>query len=277
MSVTPVLSVKDLTINYDNFPAVDNISFDVQEGDCLGIVGPNGAGKTTLFRAILGLQSFSGNMKLFGYENPKYSSIIPLIGYVPQKVTFEPNFPATVYDVVSMGLISDKRIVQGVKLIQQCDCCWNRIYQSIEKNDDKITQALHTVGLESLRNRRIGELSGGELQRVLLSHALVNKPNLLLLDEATRGLDQSGSASFYRKIEEIRNDTGCAVLMISHDLHVVMGASDRVICLNGHICCQGAPDSVASSPEYKALFGSELDGTLALYKHKHDHHHDRES
>ena len=115
MSVTPVLDVKDLTINYDNFPAVDNISFDVQQGDCLGIVGPNGAGKPTLFRAILGLQSFSGKIKLFGFEDSKYNSIIPLIGYVPQKVTFEPNFPATVFDVVSMGLISEKRIVHGAK------------------------------------------------------------------------------------------------------------------------------------------------------------------
>ncbi len=110
----------------------------------------------------------------------------------------------------------------------------------------------------------MSSLSGGELQRVLLSRALIDKPDLLLLDEATRGLDQPGAAAFYRKIESIKNDTGCAILMISHDLHVVMGASDRVICLNGHICCQWAPDSVASSPEYKALFESDVDGTFAL-------------
>ena len=118
--------------------------------------------------------------------------------------------------------------------------------------------------------KQMSTLSAGQLQRVLLARALVNKPDVLLLDEATRGLDQPGSAAFYKKIEEIRNTTGCAILMISHDLHVVMSASNRVICLNGHICCQGEPQSVASSPEYKAMFGSNVDGTLALYQHNHD-------
>ena len=112
------------------------------------------------------------------------------------------------------------------------------------------------------------------MQRVLLARALINNPEILLLDEATRGLDQPGVASFYRKIENIRNSTNCAILMISHDLHVVMSSSDRVICVNGHICCEGAPESVATSPEYKALFGSDVDGTFALYRHHHDHKHD---
>ena len=123
--------------------------------------------------------------------------------------------------------------------------------------------------------KQISTLSAGQLQRVLLARALVNKPDVLLLDEATRGLDQPGSAAFYKKIEEIRNTTGCAILMISHDLHVVMSASNRVICLNGHICCQGEPQSVASSPEYKAMFGSNVDGTLALYQHNHKNNHNQ--
>ena len=123
--------------------------------------------------------------------------------------------------------------------------------------------------------KQISTLSAGQLQRVLLARALVNKPEVLLLDEATRGLDQPGSAAFYRRIEEIRNSTGCAILMISHDLHVVMSASNRVICLNGHICCQGEPRSVASSPEYKAMFGSNVDGTFALYQHNHNNNHNQ--
>ena len=104
---------------------------------------------------------------------------------------------------------------------------------------------------------------------MLLARALMNDPDVLLLDEATRGLDQPGSAAIYKKIEEVRESSGCAVLMISHDLHVVMSASNRVICLNGHICCQGEPQSVASSPEYRDLFGSNIDGTFALYQHNH--------
>ena len=112
------------------------------------------------------------------------------------------------------------------------------------------------------------------MQRVLLARALINDPELLLLDEATQGLDQSGSAAFYRQIDEVRRATGCAVLMISHELHVVMSASDRVICLNGHVCCEGTPEIVSAAPEYRALFGTGTGGALALYRHEHDHAHD---
>ena len=160
-------------------------------------------------------------MKLFGYENPKYNSIIPLIGYVPQKVTFEPNFPATVYDVVAMGIISEKRIVQGAKLIQECGCCWNRVYQSIKKNDDKITQALHTVGLESLRDRRIGELSGGELQRVFIAKALVKDPLLLILDEPVASVDVESQLKFYNVIKTINEQNNITVIWSSHDLDAI--------------------------------------------------------
>jgi zinc transport system ATP-binding protein len=119
----------------------------------------------------------------------------------------------------------------------------------------------------------MSELSGGQLQRVLLARALVARPDLLLLDEPTAGLDQPGSAAFYALIDEVRRETGCAVLMISHELHVVMAASDRVICLNGHVCCHGTPEHVSSAPEYRALFGTGTRGALALYRHEHDHSH----
>ena len=112
------------------------------------------------------------------------------------------------------------------------------------------------------------------MQRVLLARAILNRPQLLVLDEATQGLDQSGSAAFYRLIEELRSELGCAVLMVSHELHVVMAASDRVICLNGHVCCEGAPEHVATAPEYRALFGTGTQGALALYRHEHNHSHD---
>ena len=128
--------------------------------------------------------------------------------------------------------------------------------------------------MPDLLTHQMSKLSGGQFQRVLLARALIGSPDVLLLDEATQGLDQAGSASFYRQIETVRNETGCAVLMISHELHVVMSASDRVICLNGHVCCAGTPAVVASAPEYRALFGSGTRGALALYRHDHDHDHD---
>ena len=133
--------------------------------------------------------------------------------------------------------------------------------------DRGLLRAQQILGSEDYLSTQISNLSGGQLQRVLLARALLNDPDILLLDEATRGLDQPGSAAFYKKIEEVRESSGCAVLMISHDLHVVMSASNRVICLNGHICCQGEPQSVASSPEYRDLFGSNIDGAFALYQH----------
>ena len=117
------------------------------------------------------------------------------------------------------------------------------------------------------------QLSGGQFQRVLLARALLVRPDILILDEATQGLDQPGIAAFYRLVEEVRDEEGCAVLLVSHDLHVVMSATDRVICLNGHVCCEGAPQVVSQAPEYRRLFGLGTGGALALYQHDHDHHH----
>ena len=137
-----------------------------------------------------------------------------------------------------------------------------------------VDDALHKAGVGDLAKRQMADLSGGQFQRVLLARALLNTPDILILDEATQGLDQPGAAAFYRQIEEVRREMGCAVLMVSHDLHVVMAASDRVLCLNGHVCCEGTPEIVADAPEYRALFGSGTQGALALYRHEHTHSHD---
>jgi zinc transport system ATP-binding protein len=127
--------------------------------------------------------------------------------------------------------------------------------------------------MSGLGARQMIDLSGGQFQRALLAQAILRRPDLLVLDEAAQGLDQPGVAQFYRLVEELRGELGCAVLMVSHDLHVVMAASDRVICLNGHVCCEGAPTVVSAAPEYWALFGFGTQGALALYRHEHDHSH----
>ena len=138
-------------------------------------------------------------------------------------------------------------------------------------------EALERLGIERLAKAQLTALSGGEMQRALLARALLRAPDLLAMDEPTQGLDQPGEAAFYELIAEIRAETGAAVLMVSHDIHVVMGASDRVICLNGHVCCEGAPTQVSAMPAYRALFGHGTRGALALYRHEHDHSHDHDA
>ena len=142
------------------------------------------------------------------------------------------------------------------------------------RSKPEIATALARVGAHDTQSRQVTELSGGQLQRVLLARAILGSPDLLLLDEPTTGLDQAGSAAFYQLLESLRDELGCAILQVSHELHVVMSASDRVICLNGHVCCEGAPDVVVQAPEYRALFGTQTGGALALYRHEHDHAHD---
>ena len=234
-----LIEVQNLNVAYGKNKVLKDVNLTLSKNEIVTIVGPNGSGKTTLFKAIIGsIPIRSGKVVI--KQNLK-------IGYVPQVLNIDRSLPLTV-----------GRFLKLAK----------------KRNDQGFLRALQVLDSDDLLSSQISNLSAGQLQRVLLGHALMNEPDILLLDEATRGLDQPGSAAFYKKIEEIRDTTGCAILMISHDLHVVMSASNRVICLNGHVCCQGEPNSVASSPEYKALFGSKIDGTLALYQHDHNHSHD---
>ena len=232
-----LIQVEGLSVSYGARTALSDVSLRIEPNEIVTIVGPNGSGKTTLLRAIIGA------------VKPSVGSIVQAsnlkIGYVPQKLHIDDTLPITVSRFLKLpGGLADV--------------------------DDVLKQA----GVPELEKEQLSQLSGGQFQRVLLARALIGKPDLLLLDEATQGLDQRGSASFYQQIETVRQATGCAVLMISHELHVVMSASDRVICLNGHVCCEGAPASVASAPEYRALFGTGTGGALALYRHEHDHGHD---
>ena len=167
------------------------------------------------------------------------------VGYAPQRLALDHTMPVTVDRFLALsGAARPER-----------------------------ASALARVGVPELAGRQMIDLSGGQFQRALLAQAILRRPDILVLDEAAQGLDQPGVARFYRLIEELRAEFGCAVLMVSHDLHVVMAASDRVVCLNGHVCCEGAPTVVSAAPEYRALFGLGTQGALALYRHEHDHSH----
>ena len=234
-----LIQVEDLTVRYGASTALSGVSLHVEPGEIVTIVGPNGSGKTSLLRAIIGAVKPAKGRVIHG------SGV--KIGYVPQNLHIDETLPITV-----------SRFLKLPSYVAVAD----------------ISYALTQAGVPDLAKAQLSQLSGGQFQRVLLARALIGKPDLLLLDEATQGLDQRGSASFYQQIETVRQDTGCAILMISHELHVVMSASDRVICLNGHVCCEGTPAVVASAPEYRALFGTGTGGALALYRHKHDHSHE---
>ena len=234
-----LIKISNLEVKYGSKFVLKNMNLSLKAGEIVTIVGPNGSGKTTLFKAIIGTVSVSkGTIEV----KPNLR-----IGYVPQQLKIDQTLPITVERFLKLSNINFEKSLDKTELI---------------------------LGSKDLLDVQINSLSGGEMQRVLLARALINDPQVLLLDEATRGLDQPGVAAFYKKIENIRKSTNCAILMISHDLHVVMSSSDRVICVNGHICCQGTPEIVATSPEYQALFGGDVDGTFALYRHHHDHKHD---
>lgn len=233
-----LIKVENLAVSYGSNVVLRNVSFSLNSGEIVTIVGPNGSGKTSLFRALIGAM-----MPAEGEINLKAGL---KIGYVPQRLHIDPTLPITV-----------ERFMRLSTKVPVHSC----------------QSALDSAGVPNIMKQQMNQLSGGQFQRVLLARALIEKPDVLLLDEATQGLDQPGSATFYQQIDAVRRETGCAVLMISHELHVVMSASDRVICLNGHICCEGTPAVVASAPEYRALFGSGTGGAFALYQHDHDHHH----
>jgi len=238
--VSELISARGLAKSYGGRRVLDHVDFRLHPGEIVTIVGPNGSGKSTLLRLLAGAETAtSGTItRMPGLR----------IGYVPQKLHIDTTLPLTARRFLDLPVRAGSAVAGA---------------------------ALQRVGLdEGMAAAQMSDLSGGQFQRVMLARALMLKPQVLMLDEATQGLDQPGSAAFYRLIEELRRDLGCAVLMVSHELHVVMSASDRVICLNGHVCCEGAPEHVSSAPEYRALFGTGTGGALALYRHDHDHAHD---
>ncbi|MBV7380027.1 metal ABC transporter ATP-binding protein [Maritimibacter dapengensis] len=237
-----LFQMKGVGISFGGNRILGHVTLSMEPGEIVTVVGPNGSGKSTLLRILVGALPVD--------EGEVIRKQGLRIGYVPQRLQLDPTLPMTVSRMM-------------------------RLRRKVSRAD--VSDALEQAGIPTLANRQMSELSGGQFQRVMLARALLGRPELLILDEATAGLDQPGTASFYRQIEQVRQDMGCGVLMVSHDLHVVMSASDRVICLNGHICCEGEPSHVASAPEYRALFGEGTKGALALYAHHHDHNHTHEA
>ncbi|APX91015.1 zinc ABC transporter ATP-binding protein ZnuC [Brevirhabdus pacifica] len=238
-----MIEAHGLAAGYPGGAGIHDVDFRITAGEIVTVIGPNGSGKSTLIKALIGvLRPGAGTIR----RSPGLR-----IGYVPQTLEIGPALPMTVERFLSLP--------RGPGRAERA-------------------AALARVGAEGLEGRQMSRLSGGQFQRVLLARAILSRPQMLILDEPTKGLDQPGIAAFYRLLEQVRAETGCAVLLVSHDLHVVMGASDRVICMNGHVCCEGAPDAVADAPAYRALFGDAAAGALALYRHEHDHshHHDHD-
>ena len=216
-----------------------DVDLSVRRREIVTVVGPNGSGKTTLLKVLIGAHAPS--------EGVVVREAGLRIGYVPQRLAIDQAMPLTVARWLGLSGTSNK---------------------------EKYLQIAEQVGISGLLQQQMVSLSGGEFQRALLALSLLVRPDLLVLDEPTQGLDQPAVASFYRLIEDVREELDWAVLMGSHDLHGVMRSSDHVICLNGHVCCQGTPTLVSAAPEYQALFGFGTEGALALYRHDHDHRHD---
>jgi len=217
---------------------VRGVSMTVEAGEIVTLIGPNGSGKSTTAKLALGVLSVDE-----GHISRKEGLCV---SYVPQNLKLSPHLPLTVTRFLRLTSRPDRKA---------------------------INLALKATGTDHLADEQMGSLSGGEFQRVLLARAILSSPELLVLDEPVQGVDFKGELALYELIEDIRNQLNCGILLISHDLHVVMSTTDRVICLNGHVCCSGTPATVSSSDEFKSLFGHRASSGLAIYEHKHDHEH----
>ena len=229
--------LKDAGYRQNDKWLVKGVSLEVEKGKIVTLIGPNGSGKSTTAKIALGI------FKKIEGEVEKYTN---KIGYVPQKISIDWTLPLRVYDFLTL--------TENISEVA-------------------IDEALSLTGVIHLKNKNLGNLSGGEFQRVLLARAISKKPELLVLDEPVQWVDFTGEIALYELIKKISDQLNCGILLISHDLHTVMSATDHVVCLNGHVCCSGSPIDVAKNNEYKALFGEQASQILTRYEHKHDHVH----
>ena len=232
-----LVQLENVGVFQNNKWLVEDVSLNVEKGKIVTLIGPNGSGKTTTAKIALGIfKNIKGKVKKFTNK----------IGYVPQKISIDWTLPIRVTDFMQLT-------------------------HNLNKNE--IENALSLTGVKHLKNNDLRNLSGGEFQRVLIARAISKKPDLLVLDEPVQGVDFKGEIELYELIKTISEKINCGILLISHDLHVVMTATDYVVCLNGHVCCSGSPSSVAKNKEYQKLFGDRASTILSVYEHRHDHTH----
>ena len=235
-----LLKIEDVGLLKNDKWLVKGVSLEVRQGEIVTLIGPNGSGKSTTAKIALGIyKEVEGKVKKFTNK----------IGYVPQKISVDWTLPIRVIDFMSL---------------------------TDEPTNEQINIALSLTGVEHLRDKSLGNLSGGEFQRVLIARAIAKQPELLVLDEPVQGVDFKGEVVLYELIKKISEKLNCGILLISHDLHVVMSATDFVVCLNGHVCCSGTPQVVAKNNKYQELFGDRASSILSLYEHKHDHTHSQD-
>ena len=235
-----LLKVENASFSKNNKYLVKGVSLEVKEGEIVTLIGPNGSGKSTTAKIALGIyKDIEGKVKRFTNK----------IGYVPQKISIDWTLPIRVIDFMSL---------------------------TEEPTEEQINIALNLTSVEHLRKKNLSDLSGGEFQRVLIARAIAKQPNFLVLDEPVQGVDFKGEIALYELIKKISEELNCGILLISHDLHVVMSATDFVVCLNGHVCCSGTPEAVSKNNEYQELFGDRASAILSLYEHKHDHTHSQD-
>jgi zinc transport system ATP-binding protein len=237
-------SAKNLLIKLDNIGIfrsdkwlIRGISLELSKGEIVTLVGPNGSGKTTTAKVVLNILKPDEGKMIFNAKK---------VAYLPQAISIDWTLPIRVRDFMNL---------------------------TSKLSDVEVTEALNLTGVENLISSDLRNLSGGEFQRVLLARAIARKPDLLVLDEPAQGVDFNGEISLYNLIKEISEQLECGILLISHDIHFVMAATDQVICLNGHICCSGSPNAVIKNPAFVELFGARASSALSFYEHQHDHDH----
>ena len=232
-----LVKLENVGVFQNNKWLVEDVSLIIEKGKIVTLIGPNGSGKTTTAKIALGIhKNIKGKVKKFTDR----------IGYVPQKISIDWTLPIRVTDFIQL---------------------------THNLNENEIENSLKLTGVKHLKNNDLRNLSGGEFQRVLIARAISKKPDLLVLDEPVQGVDFKGEIALYELIKTISDKINCGILLISHDLHVVMTATDYVVCLNGHVCCSGSPSSVAKNKEYQKLFGDRASTILSVYEHRHDHTH----
>lgn len=235
---SPLFVLKDAGIRRNGRWLVKGVDLELHQGEIVTLIGPNGSGKSTTAKMALGiLKPDHGSVRLGEGVT---------VSYVPQRVEIDWTLPLNVGRFMRLtGKLSES----------------------------SVDEALSATGVLHLKRQEVRSLSGGEFQRVLLARAMARKPQLMVLDEPVQGVDFTGEMALYGLIQQIREDLQCGILLISHDLHIVMAATDRVVCMNGHVCCSGAPSTVIANADYKALFGDKAAGAIAIYEHSHDHTH----